>query len=60
YAQRLENIIRQVAELANTNAMGAQHSLELNERLVSVMKEFAELLAQFKVNGEELVKAIKE
>lgn len=59
YAQRLESIIRQVAELANTNAAGAEHSLELNERLVNVMKEFSELLAQFKVNGEEIIKAMK-
>jgi len=60
FAQKLEVVIRQVAELTNTNAIGAQNSFELNERLVSVMKEFSELLAQFKVNGEEILKTFSE
>ncbi|MEJ5301126.1 MAG: methyl-accepting chemotaxis protein [Thermodesulforhabdaceae bacterium] len=60
YAQKLEAVIRQVAELATTSATGAQNSFELNERLVSVMREFSELLAQFKVNGEELIRTLGE
>ncbi|MCX7823480.1 MAG: methyl-accepting chemotaxis protein [Syntrophobacterales bacterium] len=59
YAQRLENVIKQVAELANINASGARNSYDLNEKLVSVMREFADLLAQFKVNGEEVLRALK-
>jgi len=60
FAQKLELVIRQVAELANTNAAGAQNSFELNERLVGIMKEFSELLAQFKVNGEEILRTFAE
>lgn len=59
YAQRLEDVMRRIAELANINASGARHSSEVNEKLVSVMMEFSELLAQFKVNGEEILKVMK-
>lgn len=60
YTQRFESITKQIAELANINASGARNSFELNERLVNVMKEFSELLAQFKVNGDEILKTVKE
>ncbi len=50
----LEDVMKQVAVIASTNADGAKRSYELNERLAITTAEFSELLAQFKVKEEEV------
>ncbi|SFM96613.1 methyl-accepting chemotaxis protein [Thermodesulforhabdus norvegica] len=52
-ARNLEETMNQVASLARRNAIGAERSHELTERLSSVMTEFAQLLSQFKVGEIE-------
>ncbi len=54
-AKILEDNMNQVAMLARKNAVGAERSYKLNERLVSIMNEFTQALSQFKVRIQKAV-----
>ncbi len=53
-AKVLEENMNQVAVLARKNAVGAERSYKLNERLVSIMNEFTQVLSQFKVRIQKI------
>lgn len=64
-SQALQQIVNDMSNTALTNASGAKNSHQFSEKLVQVMGEFSEMIAQFKIgeagaNGRIRPKAVPQ